>query len=222
VTPEEVAIAAIGLCADYTNDFPTTRALMYRRISARQRELFSHVATLDPEVYGAEILVDLEDGFVNLSALEQSEDVYPIERIEEVQIAEVGSSLVRVAGEKVSLVRVSDPGVAFPPRATYRSGVLRQVADDLAGVASLRIFYSRRPRTIQPDGSGEIEFLEPFQELLIYDLARDLIRRTVGLEGEQKGDLVAMLDEVEKEMMDSLASHISHAGLAREDRFHVP
>lgn len=218
MTPEDVVIAALGMCADFGANVPTTRSVMYQRISMRQRELVAHVATLDPEFYGAEIVAEVQDGAVNVGALEQSGDVYPVERIEEVRIENPGTSLYD-EGQRVTLVRVGDFEAALPPRATYRSGVLRQVGDELDGVESLLIYYSRRPRTIGPDGSGEIEFLEPFQGLLVYDLAKDLIRRTTGIEGAARQAAFQVLDAAEKELLASLAEHITHSARARESRF---
>ncbi len=218
MTPEEIVVAALGIMADYTDSYPTTRAIMYRRISARQRELFAHIATLDPEFYGEEIVAELTSGALNVAALEESEDVYPVERVEDVYVEGVGTSL-RTAGERVTLVPATDSAAYLAPRATYRSGVIRGVGTDLDGVASLRLYYARRPRSIGADGSGTIELLEPFQDLLIYDLARDLVRRTVGLEGAQKAAVVGMMDEAEKQLLDSLGQHITHAARAREDRF---
>lgn len=219
MTPEQIVVAAMGICSDYTDSYPTTRSIMYQRISARQRELFAHIATLDPEFYGAEAVVEVVDGAANIGALEQSGDVYPVERIQLVQIEDPGQSVVRVAGEGVTLVRATDAHAFFPPRATYRSGVIRGVEDDLDGVASILVYYSRRPRTIGPDGAGEIELLEPFQYLLVYDLSRDLILRTVGIEGDKKAAALAMIERAEKELMEGLAEHIRHAARAREDRF---
>lgn len=220
MTPEDICVAAMGICSDYTDSYPTTRAIMYQRISSRQRELFAHIATIDPEFYGEEIIAEMSSpGALNVGALEQSGDVYPVERIEEVRISDAGSSSDRETGERITLVRVADADAYFPPRATYRSGVLRQVGNDLDGVASLLIYYSRRPRTIGPDGRGEIELLEPFQYLLVYDLAKDLVRRTVGIEGKVKAAVVEMVGAAETELMTALGEHITHSARAREDRF---
>jgi hypothetical protein len=218
MTPEQICVAAMGICSDYTDNYPTTRAIMYQRISSRQRELFAHVAILDPEFYGAEIVAEVTDGALNVAALEQSGDVYPVERVEEVQVEDPGTSGLD-AGTRVGLVLVTDPEAALPPRATYRSGVIRQVGTELQGVASLLLYYSRRPRTIGPDGSGVIELLEPFQFLLVYDLAKDLIRRTIGIEGEKKAAAFQLLDSAEKELLEALGEHITHAARARESRF---
>lgn len=218
MTPEQICVAAMGICSDYTDSYPTTRSIMYQRISSRQRELFAHIATIDPEFYGAEVVAEVVDGALNIGALEQSGDVYPVERIEEVRIEEPGDSELE-AGARVSLVLVTDIEASLPPRATLRSGVIRQVGSELAGVESLLVYYSRRPRTIGPDGSGTIELLEPFQFLLVYDLAKDLIRRTVGIEGAAKAASFELLDRVEKELTDALGEHITHAARARESRF---
>lgn len=216
MTPEQIARAAMGICSDYTDGFPTTRKIMYQRISARQRELFAHIATIDPEFYGFEAVVEVKDGAADIGALEQSGDVYPVERIQEVLIEDEGESAERVQGERVALIRATDAH-AFPaPRATYRSGIIRGVAGDLDGVASLLVYYSRRPRSIGPDGSGEIELLEPYQYLLVFDLARDLIRRTIGIEGERRVAALQMIEAAERELLQGLEQHILHSARARE------
>lgn len=219
MTPEEVCIAAMGVAGEYTDDYPTTRWTMYQRISARQRELFAHVATLDPEFYGAEVVVEVTDGAVNVAALEQSGDVYPVERIQSAYVEDRGTSEERKDGERIAVIAADDAHAFFPPRATYRSGVLRGVDGDLDGVVELLLYYSRRPRTILPDGSGVIEFLEPFQNLLVYDLAKDLIRRTATIDGDRKAAAFQLLDATEKELLNSLAEHITHGARAREGRF---
>ncbi len=218
MSPEEIVRAALGIVTDFGDDFPTTRALMYRRISARQRELFVYIGTLDPEFYGEDIIAELASGAVNIAALEQSGDVYPVEVVQAVRIHDAGSS-EHDAGERVAIVSMDDVDAFFSPRVTFRSGVLRQVRSDLAGVASLLVSYSRRPRTIGVDGSGEIELLEPFHELLVFDLAKDLVRRTVGLEGERKAAVVAMVDAAEQPLLEALTAHIRHQAAQRDSRF---
>ena len=221
MTPDEVVDLAIGYASRYTDDIPTARAVLYRRISTRQRELFIYVASIDPEVYGEEILAELVDGALDIGALEQSDDVYPVERIDLVQIDDPGANVLRVAGEPVTIVRANDPNVAGPPRATYRSGVLRQVGADLVGVHTLRVYYSRRPRPIGLDGDGTIEFLEPFQELLVYDLAKEIILRADDMEAgpHSREATIDKLNGAEQAMLESLTQHIANVALARTDRF---
>jgi hypothetical protein len=221
VTPDEVVDLAIGYASRYTDDIPTARAVLYRRISTRQRELFIYVASIDPEVYGEEILAELVDGALDIGALEQSDDVYPVERIDQVLVEDPGANVLRVAGEEITIVRAGDPSVSVPPRATYRSQVLRQVGSDLVGINTVRVYYSRRPRPIGLDGSGTIEFLEPFQELLVYDLAKEIILRADDMEGgpHSREAVMDKMEEAEEKMFDSLTQHISNLAAARTDRF---
>jgi hypothetical protein len=220
VTPQDIVVAAQGIAADFTDEYPTAKSVMYRRISARQRELFVHIGTLDTEVYGEDVVAEVLNGAVDLGALEQSEDVFPVETLQMVRIHDPGTNGQLKAKQRVSVVPADDVEAFLPPRCTYRSGVLRQVGSDLAGVAQLLVSYSRRPRTIGVDGSGQIELLEPFQDLLVFDLARDLIRRTVALEGERKAAVLAMLEPQETQLLASLEEHIRHSASLRDRRFY--
>lgn len=219
MTPEEIVVAALGIASTYSDSYPSTRSVMYRRISVRQRELFVHIAALDPELFGADVVVDVVDGAANLAALEQSGDVYPVERVQVVRIEDAGASDLDT-GERVSLVPADDAEAHLAPRATYRSGVVRGWDGDLDDVTSLWIAYARRPRTIGADGSGEIELLEPFQDLLVFDLARYLVRGTVDIDGQVKAVAADLIEKQEAALLQSLEQHVQNGAAVRERRHH--
>jgi hypothetical protein len=196
----------------------TARSILFARMSARQRELFTFASAIDWEFFGECVVATLDGGGVDLALLETQIDMYPIESIQLIRIADPGASEYE-SGTRVSLVRLDD-GRAFPPRATLRSHILRGYADDLAEVASVIIWYARRPHEIRMDGTvggpGVVELPEPFHVLLALDLAKYILAR----EPETNGSAaMATIQALEDQTMASFGEHIRGSYRALEARF---
>lgn len=225
MTPDEIITSAQGVVSDYTDDYPTTKSVMYNRMNVRQRELFVAAGAWDREFYGVCVIATLDDtGAVNLAEMDGTANVYAIEQIEQVRIEDVGTSSL-ATGDRLNIVPSLDVDAHFSPRATIRSHVLEGVAGELDLVTSVKIFYARRPKDIDERGriegnkDVEVELTSPFDYLLVWDLARDLIRRTVRMEHELKAELLALMKESESEALAAFELHVKGFNWAREDRF---
>ena len=81
MTADEVCDAALARCAEFNARVPSTRSVMYRQINARQQQLFSHVADLEPEMFGRTATAVLVAGAYDLSNLDpKAERVTHVER----------------------------------------------------------------------------------------------------------------------------------------------
>ena len=190
----------------------TPRGEIKRRIGVRQRQLFARAARLNPSYFGVCAVAPLEAGAANLLAAtpEQStggDILYEIEAVERVVIEDPGTSSY-AAGELVHLVKVTDPDVAEPPRATIRNFVLFQIGTDLEGVAKVKVHYSRRPLPIDETtpGDTELELPEPFQYLLVLDGAKDLARRE--LPADRAAAVRELLEPEEQELLQEFDAHV--------------
>lgn len=217
MTTSEAREMAYGILGRYGVDVPTIpHALIYNRMSIRQREIFSWISNLDPDFYGECATAALVNGDVDLNVLEGKADPspYPIESIQVVRVEDPGSSLTLTAGDRVRLVRADDFR-QVPPRMTLRSMVLRDVGGDMAGVNTIKIWYTRRPRVIGNDGTDELELPEPWHDLIALDAAQFILQRTDG----DHGGIIQTLKADEQERMQSLATHVKNAYRAVETRF---
>ena len=80
--------------------------------------------------------------------------------------------------------------------------MLRQVGTDLAGVTSIRAYYSARPFRIDPDdGAVVIRLPEPFHDLLVVDLTQYLLRKTATIAAEVRGVAMQSLKVEEDELL---------------------
>jgi len=191
---------------------------MYRRLSVRQQQLFARAAAINPEYYGVCAVAPLSNGAVDLKDL--GDPVYRADSLSRIEIADKGTSGY-ANGDEVHVVALTDPDAALPPRVTVRNGVVAQVGTDLNGVVSLRVFYSRLPLSIGPnDGSKELELLDPFQELLVVDLARYLVEHTLGLDATLRGQALPLLEAEEKDLLALFDAHVkAYTAAAETGRF---
>lgn len=215
----DLADLALAYAAEHTGDVPTVRSLLYHRIGQRQQELFALAARHNPDFYGVCAVVPLVDGAASFAFIEYTDDepVHQVEQVARVEIADRGDNLDVFDEEEVNVVTLSDREAAFPPRVTIRDQQIRAVADDLDGVASLRVFYSRVPRGIPPSAHDrELELPEQFQTLLVHDAARDLIRRSPQ---PPRADVLAYLDREEERLLADFLLHVQRFVGPLQSRF---
>lgn len=217
-TAEDIRELAMAFLGEFgivgTN---VAKSVQYLRISSRQREIFTLGSSMDPEYFGECVVVNLDNEGANLNALEAMapDTIYPIDMVQVVKIEDPGSSEYE-AGEKVTIVRLDDPR-ALPPRMTLRSMILRGVDDDMTGVTSIKIWYSRKPWELGKDGTGIIELPEPFHDLLALDLAKFLVSRDK--EGPNAAKALEYLTAQEATRMEAFKAHIAGTYRALESRF---
>ena len=194
---EEIVTGALARMLDWGNEFPSARMPMYRRISQRQQQLFSLASKLNPDYYGRCVIGAFDgEGCLDLRDLVDLATVDQAAGIQFVEVNDVGTNVVRVSGEEVNMVSIADKDADVAPRITVRDFIIRGVGTDFTGVVSIRIFYPRIPDMVAftENGTTEIELLEQHQELLIIDLTKDLLRKTIQMVPEVKTAATGILD----------------------------
>jgi hypothetical protein len=212
MTADEICEAALARCAEVNAKVPSTRGVMYRRISTRQQQIFAHIAEVEPEYFGKSAIAPLVGGSFSLELLDPE-----AERVTFVQIAEPGTSQLGI-GDRVNVVAVMDMNAADPPRATLRDAVLQQVGAELDGVTSLTIHYSKRAQTMELGSDGS-EVPAQFEELLVIDLHKHLMRKTSSLNVEERDKLLKVIELEEAELMADLDRHLEHWRYVEVARF---
>jgi hypothetical protein len=228
MTPEEVRIAALAECAEFGDNFPSTKSVCYRRIGVRQQQLFDVADEVNPDFFGVCAEGVVVAGTLNLRELLAGTvevgvgETVPaaaqrLQRIEVKELTGDPEDAVYAVGDEVSIIPLSEiaDGAAVAPRVTYRDGVLRQVGTDLATVARLEVFYSRRPAAVSL-GSETVELPEPYGELLVFDLAKMLVRRATAVDAQVRDSAIAVFDQLEKDLLDGFKAHVlSYAPVMR-------
>lgn len=222
-TYDDIRVAALARSMDWGVTIPGNKSVMWGRIGGRQQELFAFAAGVDPEYYEVQAIGTLDNGAVDIALMLTDavlECVKATRAKVETLIADPSDEAPAV-GDEINLIPASDdPGAYLFPRATIKNKILAQVATDLVDVESIRLFYSYRPNAAaaDEDGSTELALESPFDALLEADLARDLARKTVGMDGAVKAAIILGLDEEEKEMMAAFAEHIRTFSSGRTSR----
>jgi hypothetical protein len=181
--------------------------VLYRRLGVRQQQLFAAAARANPEYFGDAAVGTLDSGGkISLASLGDPTAIVPVEAMERISRVEVAASsglTAPAAGTEINVVAVTDAeNAALPPRITIRGGVVAPVGSDLAGVTEILVYYARRPfRTNFEDKLTDVELPEPFQELLVLDLARFTLRKMASLTKEVREVALAALDAEEQEAM---------------------
>lgn len=207
MTVEEMAKLAMARTSEITSHYPSTRALIYRRLGLRQREIMAMGAKLNPDYYGtcAESLLD------DMLATDLNDIVEPVptpELVEMVTIEDPGDSGL-VAGQEVNIVTRHDVEAELPPRMTLRDLVLQSVNDDLEGVVSVMIWYSRLPALIGPgDKDSAIELQSPWDELLAIDGAIQLLQKATRLDAAIRTGAIADLRSEEAPLLAGYLDHV--------------
>lgn len=224
-TVAQIVDAAKARATEFGGSVPTTHSVMYQRVSVRQQELFSIAATVNPEYYALYAIATLDDpnlpGGANLRDMFASA-VKEAVRVTGVWIENKGTSSY-TNGDKVHIIPASDrPEDHIAPRVTVLNHIIQGLLGDLDDVTEIKVRYSYRPDPLAQteDGSTEVEVEQPFDELLVVDLARNLARKTVDMEAGRKKAVVEELNEEEKELLAAFTAHIQGFLADQESRYH--
>ncbi len=222
MTFDEIVDNAKARAVDFGATFPSTKRVLYRRIEIYQQELFSKAARVNPDYFGKSATGTLDvNGFVDIKDQQASANVDPAANVTRVEVEDPGTHPTLVAGDEIHLVSINDVEAAFAPRMTLRNFVLRQVGTDLAGVVSVCAFYGYRPENkTQPlDGSEIAELPAVYQELLVLDLIKWMLKQTISIDSGAKAAAIEVV-ELEQGAMDGtfLAEVADFAG-AQVSRF---
>ena len=223
MTPDQIIDEAESVCSDYSISYPTTKSVMYLRMSQCQKRMFVDAADVDQEYYGMRADLTLDgSGCADLSRIDELHAA-PVERVDDLKILEANDPAD--IGRRVNLVSAYEAEVHYAPRVTLRSHVIESVGDDLAGVTKLRMLYTRRPRTIGRNGliagataQRHVELESPWDYLLVWDLANDLIRRSDEEDKARKGMLQEMVKETFTMLKDDFLMHVAGFAHKRQDR----
>lgn len=208
MTYDECCVLAMSRTNEITRNYPSSRELMIRRASVRQRELMAKAAKANPDYYGVCAISPLDAN----AATDVNDIVEPTptpELIDMVLIEDPGSSQY-AAGTEVNIVRALDKHAELAPRMTLRDLVLQGVDDDMDGVISVEIYYSRlSPMATFADASSSLELQSPWDELLVIDLNRHLLQKATRLEASLRKEAIDACDAEETPL---LAGYIEHIG----------
>jgi hypothetical protein len=221
VIAEDIAVMALGRAIEFSTKVPSARSVMYRRIGIRQQQLFVRAAKINPDWAGVMATAPLT-AWGGLLALDLADLITPAEAAElisRIEIAAKGTSLYAV-GQEVNIVTLADPNCADAPRVIVRNKIIQAYNNELVGVTSLNVYYSRVPLPIAPtDGDCDVELAEPHVELLVIDLTRHLLQKTIALATTERTAAIAGLDAEEATALSQFDQHVRRYSDATQARF---
>lgn len=213
MTADDAIDAALARCTDLGLTVPSARSVAYRRLGIRQGQLFSRIATTYPDYLGRSAPAVLSGGAFSLATLAPG-----VERVTDVRVLLPGSSGLTV-GDRVNLILLDDADAMLPPRATIRDQELRGIENDLTGVTSLTIHYARRPSVTTILPATPLELPEQFQDLLVIDLARQMIGKLLDVEPTRREGFLTLLGSEESSLLQTLDDHVRHFVYGEQRRF---
>ena len=222
MTFQEIVDNAKSRGLDFSVTYPTTERVLFRRIEIRQQELFSAATRVNPDYFGKSATGTLDaNGFVDIKDQQASVDVDPAANITRVEVEDAGTHPTLVTGDEINIVSISDVEADLPPRMTLRNFVLRQVGTDLAGVVSICAFYGFRPenKATPLDGNEVAELPDVFQELLVYDIVKFLLKQTLDMDVSTKTGALPVLEVGESDMSASFSAEVTDYAGAQVSRF---
>ena len=222
MTFDEIVDNAKARALDFGATFPSTKRVLYRRIEIHQQELFSQATRVNPDYFGVSATGTLDaNGAADIKDQQVSVGVDPAANVVRVEVEDAGTHPTLVTGDEINVVSLNDVLAALPPRMTLRNFVLRQVGTDLAGVVSICAFYGYRPenKATPLDGSEVAELPAVYQELLVIDLTKWMVRMTLALETQIKAAALAALSEEEGEMVGAFMAEVTDYAGVQVSRF---
>lgn len=222
MTFDEIVDNAKARAVDFGATFPSTKRVLFRRIEIHQQELFTKAARVNPDYFGKSATGTLDaNGFVDIKDQQASVDVDPAANISRVEVEDAGTHPTLVTGDEIHLVSINDVEAAFAPRMTLRNFVLRQVGTDLAGVVSVCAFYGYRPENkTQPlDGSEVAELPAVYQELLVLDLIKWMLKQTISIDSGAKAAAIEVVELEEGAMDGTFLAEVADFAGAQVSRF---
>lgn len=224
MTPSEAIDHALGILTEYTDEYPTGRAVLMEIINSRQRAYFSMANETNREYFGEAVDVDVEEGCVDLGSIRDT-DLSEIERIDRIEVAATTAEDIAV-GDEVYMIQAHDWRNRAQPGVTVRSNLIEQCGTDLDGITELKLWYSRYPKRINPVGvaAGEadeedLEIGEPWDWLLVWEIVEAMVRRAEDMDSEAKEKKLAEIMATKSEMEGSFLAHVAGFTFGRQDRF---
>jgi hypothetical protein len=221
VTAEEIAVMALSRAIEFSPKVPSARSVMYRRIGIRQQQLFARAGKVNPEWAGVMSNAPLGP-WGGVQAVDLADLITPTEAadlITRIEIGAKGTSAYAV-GQEVNPVTLADPNCADAPRVLVRNRIIMAYNRELDGVTSLNVYYSRVPLAIGPtDGDCQVELQEPHVELLVVDLTRHLLQKTIALNAAERQAAIGIFNEEEKELLGLFDQYVARFSDSTQARF---
>jgi hypothetical protein len=211
VTAKEAIEAALSRCVEYSLRVPNTSPTYIRRLNAKLAQVYAQMADWNRDYIGKDEAIALVAGSCDTADLATR----PL-RITDVKVEAVGTSTY-AAGTTVNLVPIDDPH-EVAPRALLRDGVIAGYAGELDLVASVRIYYARRPTEIIAI-ANDIDLLDPFTEICVLDLASHMTAKTIDIDAKAKEAILAVFGEEMGGHMGDLQTHVRNYNYAEVGRF---
>lgn len=211
MTVQEIIDAALARSMEFGANTPSSANVSRQRIQAHQEVLFAMIADVNPAYVGRDGVLGLSGGQCDTALLSP----VPM-RITRVFVADHGTSTL-TNGYKVNVVPIDDLRSALAPRVTLRDGILAQVGAELANVVSLRVYYAKRPAAL-PLMTDRPELPEQYHEILVVDLTKQLIRKSIGLNATSRAEIVEILEGEYGEILADLQTHLRNYNFAETAR----
>lgn len=207
----QIIEAALARAMEFHQNIPNTESVSIRRIDAHQQELFAYTAGIAREYIGRSGVLTLAAGIADTA------DLNPLAmRIVLVRIQDEGSSDYE-ALQRVNIIPVDDPDAALAPRATLRDGLITGYDGELDDVTSLMVDYCKRPGTLTV-AADVPEFAVQYHEILVIDLTKQMIRKTIGLNSTSREEILEILQEEYDETLGQYEAHLRNFSFAEVSR----
>lgn len=222
-TLEQLVIAALARALDFDAEVPSTRQVHWRRLQLRQQQLFTMGSQLNPDYYGvaATGILDTNDS-LDLKDLATTALVDQAVGIQRIEIENIGTSSF-TTGDEVNIVSIDDVDADMSPRVTIRDFIIKSVGTDLNLVTSLCVFYPRIPDLIQEAlGTETVQLPEQYQELLVVDLTREMVGKTLDMDQAAKGTAMGILATEESVLLERYVQEMATFQHGQKHRFSEP
>ncbi len=224
MTYEEVVENALARTLDWDGEFPSSRLPMYRRVGVRQQQLFSMASKINPDYYGQRAGAALDAQYrLDLRDLDGATDLDQAVGVQRVEIEDAGTSSY-ASGDEVNIVSVDDIEADIAPRVSIRDQIIKGVGTDLLNVVSLCVYYPRFADMPDDDedGTTDIQLIQAYQELLVIDLTKDLVRKCLSIEPDVKSAIQQILNEEEQELLTIYMADVKAYSIGQHQRFSEP
>ena len=220
---EDIAVMALGRAIEFSSKVPSARSVMYRRIGVRQQQLFIRANKINPDWAGvmatAPITLWAGTGVLGLDLRDLIAPNEAADLVTRIEIADKGTSTY-VNGQEVNIISLADPDCEDAPRVFIRNKVILAYNNELDLITSLNVYYSRIPAKIEPtDGDYDVEIDEPHVELLVVDLTKHLLMKTIALNAGERTAAITALDAEEAPLLTAFDAHVARYSDVTKARF---
>ena len=208
MTVQEAIDLARARCAELGANVPGTISLMIQRLSQYEQRLYALGAQWNPDYFGTCVVGTLDGYKMDLLALVDPLEI--CETITRIEVADAGTSQTLSAGDEIAVVTLSDMDAEIAPRCIVRRKIVQGVANDLAGVTSIRVWYSPSPVPIPINDPASLayrtEVPHPHDGLWPLDLTLYLLDKMP----EKTPAIVAGIEAIKAEQAAALAAFEAH------------